>query len=229
MGSFIAETQDLHKMYLERLKVGLEISGGELADITGIAAEELLPLPQACEPLKLHRAAEASVKQAGSMKCGELTKDEAAALHLYTTNHLYKMLNEALRSRDRKKAKQYFSYLRLLLVALDKLPRSSKMLYRGVALNLSAQYRQGSEVTWWAVSSCTPELKVASSFGGSGNRTLFLISSSRSVGIRDFSQYKDEEEFILAPGTSFKVEKVVSNGKHHEVHLKELAEPRRVR
>jgi len=179
--------------------------------------------------MKLERAGEASVNQAKSMARKTLTTDEAGAIHLYTTNFLYKMLNEALRSRDRQKAKQYFSYLRLLLTALDKLPSSDKMLYRGVALDLSTQYQLGTEVTWWAVSSCTPDLKVASNFGGAGKRTLFLINSSRSVGIRDMSQYKHEEEFVLAPGTSFKVDKVVSKGQLHEIHLRELDRPRRVR
>lgn len=229
MGSFIAETQDLHKMYLERLRDGLDISGDELADITGIAAMALVSLPEACKPVKLERAAEASVNQAKAMKCGALTADEAAAVHLYTTNHLYKLLNDALRSRDRQKATKYFSYLRLLLTALDKIPRFSKMLYRGVALDLSSQYKLGTEVTWWAVSSCTPSLKVASSFGGSSQRTLFLINSSRSVGIQEMSQYKDEEEFVLAPGTSFTVEKVIRKGTVNEIHLKELEKPRRVR
>merc|ERR1719272_303462 len=165
------------------------------------------------------------------MKRGKLTLDEAAAIHFYTTNHLYKMLNAALRTIDRTKAKQYFLYLRLLLAALDKIPRSSKMLYRGVALDLSAQYRLGTEVTWWAVSSCTPDLKVASSFGGAGKSksTLFLIDAVRSVGIRELSQYKSEEEFVLAPGTSFSVDKVVTKGQLHEIHLREIEKPRRVR
>jgi len=229
MGSFIAETQDLHKMYMERLRDGLDISGDELPDITGISELALVALKVACRELKLERAAEASTTKAKGMKRGALTEDEAGAIHLYTTNFLYKMLNDALRSLDRKKVEQYLSYLRLLITALDKIPSSSKMLYRGVALDLSSQYRLGTEVTWWAVSSCTPDLKVASSFGGGSKRTLFLINSSRSVGIRDLSQYTAEEEFVLAPGTSFIVEKVVSKGQLHEIHMRELEKPRRVR
>jgi len=229
MGSFITETQDLHRMYLERLRDGLDISGDELPDITGISSEALVTLADACKWLKLEKAAEVSSTQVKGMKVGELMLDEAAAVHLYTTNHLYKMLNDALRSLDRTKAKQYFSYLRLLLTALDKIPRSSKMLYRGVALDLSAQYRLGTEVTWWAVSSCTPDLKVASQFSGGAKRTLFLIDASRGVGIRDLSQFKSEEEFILAPGTSFSVAKVVTKGQLHEIHLKEVDKLRRVR
>jgi len=229
MGSFITETQDLHKMYLERMRDGLDISGDELADITGIAAEVIKSLPEACKELMLERPAEASVNKVKAMKCGELTADEAAAIHLYTTNCLYKKLNEALRSLDRQKVKRYFSYLRVFLEAIGKLPASNKMLYRGVALDLTTQYKQGTEVTWWAVSSCTPELKVAKQFSGGAKQTIFLIDASRGVGIRELSQYKNEEEFVLAPGTSFKVDKVVSKGQVHEIHMRELVKPRRVR
>lgn len=229
MGNFITETQDLHKMYLERLKDGLDIAGDDLADITGIADEPLMTLPEACKVLKLDAAATGSVDKAKAMKLGSMTVDEAAAIHLYTTNHLYKKLNEALRSLDRAKVKAYFPYLRLLLAALDKLPKSIKMLYRGVALDLSLQYPLGTEVTWWAVSSCTPELKVANSFSGGAKRTLFLIDASRGVGIRDLSQFKNEEEVVLAPGTTFSVAKVVTKGGVNEIHLKELSKPRRVR
>jgi hypothetical protein len=230
MGDFIAETRDLHKMYLERLRDGLDISGDELADITGISFVTLVSLPEACKILKLEKPAEGSVKLAKAMDRGELTVDEAAAIHLYTTNYLYKPLNASLRALTREKVKEYFAYLRLLLTALDKLPKSKKPLYRGVALDLSAQYKLGSQVTWWAVSSCTPDLKVASSFGGGGKKsTLFVIDSIRSVGIRELSQYKTEEEFILAPGTDFSVTKVNTKGSLVEIHLQEIDKPRRVR
>lgn len=37
-------------------------------------------------------------------------------------------------------------------------------------------------------------------FSGSKTSTLFIITSLRSVGIRDFSQYKSEEEFLGSTG-----------------------------
>jgi len=228
MGAFVAETQELHKMYLERLKDGLDTRGDDLMDIVGVMSKPLEKLADCCKPLKLEKAANASTAQAKSMSRKGLTVEEAGALHLYTTNFLYKALNEALRDKDRKKATQYFLYLRLFLEGLQKLPTSKRQLYRGVALDLSSQYKQGSVVTWWAVSSCTPDRKVASSFSGSSKSTLFIIDSIRSVGIRDFSQYKSEEEYILAPGTEFEVVKVQKKGSSVEVHMKELDRKRRV-
>lgn len=230
MGDFIAETKELHQMYLDRLKDGLDKRHDGLPDIIGIAEQPLVPLASACEKLRLASAAKLSVGKAEHMARDPLTQEEAAAIHLYTTNFLFKMLNEALRHDDRKKVKQYFLYLRLFLSALKKLPHTSKKLYRGVALDLSAQYEKGTEVTWWAVSSCTPDLKVASSFGaGSSRRTLFIITAKTGVGIKEFSEYKNEEEFILAPGTQFTVSRVVQKGVQIEVHLEELERPRRVR
>jgi len=230
MGDFIAETQALHKMYLERLKDGLDNNVENLADIVGIEETPLVSLLDALTPLKLAKAAENSVKLAGSMTRGALSVDEAASVHMYTTNFLYKMLNASLRSSDRKGVTAYFSYLRLLLNALQKLPVSTNMLYRGVALDLSKEYPKGAEVTWWAVSSCTPSFGVAKGFGGSKSTwTLFLIKPRTSVGIKHMSQYKNEEEFVLAPGTQFKVTEVVRKGSCVEVHMCELDRQKRVR
>ncbi|CAE7369032.1 ung [Symbiodinium natans] len=229
MGAFVAETQELHRMYLERLKDGLDSRADDLEDILGVTSQPLVDLPSTCEPFSKVAAGKASVDRAGKMVRAGLSIDEAAALHLYTTNHLYKALNAALRDPERKKTKQYFLYLRLFLAAMEKLPSSKRQLYRGVALDLQDQYKLGTTVTWWAVSSCTPDLEVASNFCSGGKKsTLFLITASRSVGIRDFSEYKSEEEYILAPGTQFKVTNVERKGSAVKIHMTEMETPRRV-
>eukprot|EP00747_Dinoflagellata_sp_TGD_P197762 gnl/TRDRNA2_/TRDRNA2_69539_c0_seq1.p1 gnl/TRDRNA2_/TRDRNA2_69539_c0~~gnl/TRDRNA2_/TRDRNA2_69539_c0_seq1.p1 ORF type:complete len:230 (+),score=40.41 gnl/TRDRNA2_/TRDRNA2_69539_c0_seq1:2-691(+) len=228
MGDFIAETQELHKLYLERLKDGLDKRCDSLPDITGIFSEPLVSLAAACTPLKLVEAAKVSVEKAKGMTRGKLSVEEAAAVHMYTTNHLYKQLNTALRSDDRCHVKQYFLYLRLLISGLCKIAASTCKLYRGVALDLSKDYKVGTEVTWWALSSCTPDLKVASSFGGGARRTMFVITSTTGVGIRSFSEYKDEDEIIFAPGTQFSVTNVVRKGQLIEISLCELDRPKRV-
>jgi len=216
-------------MYLERLQDGLADRKDELADITGIMGLALQALPTACEELKLEKAASTSVTKAEKFKRGALTIDEAAAVHLYTTNSLYAQLNKALRSDDRVQVKKYMRYIRLFLEAVNKMPTAAVQLYRGVALDLSAEYVQGSTVTWWAVSSCTSSLKVASSFGGAKKSTLFNVTARRSVGIKHLSEFQGEEEFILAPGTQFKVIKVTKKaGGLVEVDLEEIDGERRV-
>lgn len=91
------------------------------------------------------------------------------------------------------------------------LPAHTRPLWRGVSLDLRAQYPVGRTVTWWGVSSCTSEPKVARSFLGSrGKRTLFEVTPARAVGIRNFSAFTGEEEYILTPGTQLEVTDVES-------------------
>ncbi|CAF3725903.1 unnamed protein product [Rotaria socialis] len=59
-----------------------------------------------------------------------LTRDESAAVYLYTMewgdNSLYRVLNRALRSDDRDAVKPWFPFLRLFESALEKLPSVKK-------------------------------------------------------------------------------------------------------
>jgi hypothetical protein len=99
-----------------------------------------------------------------------------------------------------------------------------------VALDLRAQYPKGGTVAWWGVSSCTSKLSVAQGFlGWSGRRTLFEVKPVRAVGIRSYSAFTGEEEFILAPGTQLKVAGVATdrNGLC-TIKLEELADQRLV-
>ncbi|WP_235193027.1 hypothetical protein [Streptomyces viridochromogenes] len=92
---------------------------------------------------------------------------------------------------------------------MSGLPVRTEPLWRGVPLDLRAQYPVGRTVTWRGVSSCTSELGVARAvLGGRGKRTLFEVRPARAVGIRDFSAFTGEEEFILLPGTQSEVVEV---------------------
>mmetsp|Transcript_57090 Transcript_57090/g.122575 ORF Transcript_57090/g.122575 Transcript_57090/m.122575 type:complete len:874 (+) Transcript_57090:115-2736(+) len=230
MGAFMKETMDLHKMYLERLEDGLSHVKPELPQIHGVASAPVVPLPSAMDILKLEAVAKACQDKVKAMKKEPLTVDEAAAVHLYTRNELYRKLNEALRSEDREKVKDFFRYLKLFMLGLEKLPTMTDLLYRGVALDLSALYPKGSEVTWWAVSSCTSKRSVAEAFSSSAKkRTMFIITPRKAVGIKHLSAYQGEEEYILAPGTTFKVQDVVAKSDSlTEVHLEELDKPSQV-
>mmetsp|Transcript_39679 Transcript_39679/g.105707 ORF Transcript_39679/g.105707 Transcript_39679/m.105707 type:complete len:610 (+) Transcript_39679:67-1896(+) len=54
---------------------------------------------------------------------GAMDKELYGAILLYTGNSIYAALNRALRSEDRKSIKRYFSYLRLFLEAMDRMPK----------------------------------------------------------------------------------------------------------
>ncbi|MFF3497904.1 ADP-ribosyltransferase domain-containing protein [Streptomyces sp. NPDC003247] len=214
MGAFIASTMELHQLYLERL-AGVKDEGLVLDAITGVSDTPLMDFRDAVSPVagllaQLDRHVRRSHefgKRRADEAAGDLSADAIAALHLYTCESaFYREINSVLRAPDRSKVVPYLPYLRLLFSAVSRLPARTRPLWRGVPLDLRAQYPLGRTVTWWGVSSCTSERGVARAFLGSrGKRTLFEVQPRRAVGIRDFSAFTGEEEFILLPGTRLKV------------------------
>ncbi|WP_067184722.1 ADP-ribosyltransferase domain-containing protein [Microtetraspora niveoalba] len=234
MGAFIASTMELHKLYLERL-ASVKDEGLELPAITGVFDTPLMDFREAVAPaaellsgLDRHvtQSYEFGEKQADAV-AGGISADEIAALYLYTCESaFYRQINATLRNPDRTRIAPYLPYLRLLFSAVSRLPVRKEPLWRGVSLDLRAQYPLGRTVTWWGVSSCTSKLDVAQAFlGRRGKRTLFEVLPERAVGIRSFSAFTGEEEFILTPGTQLKVTDVkVERGGLCTVQLTELAE-----
>ncbi|MFG1749169.1 ADP-ribosyltransferase domain-containing protein [Streptosporangium sandarakinum] len=214
MGAFIASTMELHKLYLERL-ASVKDEGLVLPAITGVSDTPLMDFREAVAPVAallpgldphVEQSYRFGEKQAGDA-AGVLSADEVAALYLYTCESaFYRRINATLRDPDRTRIVPYLPYLRLLSSAVSRLPARREPLWRGVSLDLRAQYPLGRTVTWWGVSSCTPRLGVAQAFlGRRGKRTLFEVLPARAVGISGFSAFTGEEEVILAPGTQLTV------------------------
>jgi hypothetical protein len=63
-----------------------------------------------------------------------LSRDECAAINLFTQDVLYGALNAALRSGDSAQLQPYWGYIRLLNTALGRLPLASKAgtVFRGI-------------------------------------------------------------------------------------------------
>jgi uracil DNA glycosylase len=240
MGAFIANTRELHKLYLERLQSVKDEGLAELPAITGVFDSPLLAFREATAPAAralagvdgyLHRSLEFGHKKAGTASAHGMTADEIAAIYLYTCESaFYRQINAALRHPDRAKVSPYRAYLRLFFAAVARLPQRRESLWRGVSLDLRPQYPVGRTVTWWGVSSCTSQLGVAKAFlGSSGRRTLFEVAPTSAVGIRHFSAFTGEEEFVLAPGTRLRVVNVATErGGLATVKLAEVAEQRLV-
>ncbi|MFF8378496.1 ADP-ribosyltransferase domain-containing protein [Streptomyces sp. NPDC015661] len=216
MGAFIASTMELHQLYLERL-TSVKDEGLVLPPITGVFDTPLMDFRKAVEPVTrvlanldgyVDRSTRfAETRTAQPEASGGLSADAISALYLYTCESaFYREINAVLRSPDRERLTPYLPYLRLLFSAVAELPAQTRPLWRGVALDLRSQYPLGRTVTWWGVSSCTSEPSVARAFLGSrGRRTLFEVTPARAVGIRRFSAFTGEEEYILTPGTQLKV------------------------
>ncbi len=171
-----------------------------------------------------------------------LTVDQMVALHLYSQpSQLYRLLNQALRSKSIDAVDPYLPFLRLFTSALDELQKSAKpdpqrILYRGIPLDLRKEYRVGQEVAWRGVSSCTAAIDVAMAFAGTIDgasaakaATLFHISAP-GVDISRFSAVEDEEEIVLHPGTILKVTEVLPGKKGvTTVKLVDAGKPRIVK
>ncbi|CAF3937810.1 unnamed protein product, partial [Adineta steineri] len=66
-----------------------------------------------------------------------LTEDESAAIHIYTIelphdSSVYRILNQALRAKDRSKVLPWFGYLKLLDSAISKLQKFKGIVWRGI-------------------------------------------------------------------------------------------------
>ncbi|CAF3888190.1 unnamed protein product [Rotaria sp. Silwood1] len=165
----------------------------------------------------------------------KLTQDESAAIVLYTIewdpDHpgLYSILNRTLRLEDRRKLVPWFSYLKLFLTALFKLPSIHCTVWRGVRGDLRSQYKQGDNVTWWAFSSCTIAINVLENsqyLGTSAPRTLFAIDCLNGKDIKQHSYYAQEEEILLLPCTHFQVISHLSSMENlYIIHLREVPPP----
>ena len=163
-----------------------------------------------------------------------LDADEAGALTLYTfESELYTSLNALLRQRDRQRLKPFFPYLKLMIDARRKLPRYVGVVWRGVkGVDLRANYKQGSEVYWWAFSSTTKELSTLQNpqfLGTSGVRTVFNIQVKRGVDIVRYSIFQGEDseaEVLIYPGTKLRVvDSMDMGGGLFMVHLEEIEIP----
>jgi uracil DNA glycosylase len=216
MGAFIATTMELHKLYLERLQSVKDEGLAELPGITGVFDTPLMEFREAVSPVAkllsgldhyVKSSLEFGKRKAASPQAHGMTADEIAAIYLYTCESaFYRQINAALRHPDRTLTAPYRAYLRLFFSAVSRLPTRTESLWRGVRLDMRPQYPLGRVVTWWGVSSCTSKQGVAMGFmGASGRRTLFEVVPTRAVGIRNFSAFTGEEEYVLAPGTQLKV------------------------
>ncbi|CAF4148412.1 unnamed protein product, partial [Adineta steineri] len=188
-----------------------------LMPIEGYEEMPIVPLREAVAPLlsilpKIQDYADIVKKRCRSVPPDGLTQDESASIMLYSMDWepheecLYFALNAALRTEDRRKLKPWFSYLKLILTALEKLPSTRCTVFRGVNLNLTNQYTEGKTFVWWGFSSCTISIEVLEKeqiLGKTGERTLFTIECDSGKDIIRHSYYQKEKEVLLLPARQF--------------------------
>ncbi|CAF1257949.1 unnamed protein product [Adineta steineri] len=133
-----------------------------------------------------------------------LTTNESASIMLYSLewepreNSFYIILNNTLRAEDK-----------------EKLPSVNQTIYRGVKMDLSAQYPQGQIFTWWGFLSCTNSVQVLQSeqfLGKTGDRALFNIDCESGKNIQQHSFFPTKDEILLVAAGKFKVVSCLDSG-----------------
>ncbi|CAF1479516.1 unnamed protein product [Rotaria sordida] len=213
-----------------------------LMPISGYEKMPIVSLEEAVEPLVPLLPSVKSYAYAAKKKCKKpadnLTQDESAAIMLYSMGWeplnecLYCALNATLRSKNRSKLKSWFLYLRLLLAALFRLPPLPQLtVFRGVKLDLSAQFQKGETVVWWGFSSCTTSIEILQMeefLGMTGERTMFTIQCHSARDIRKHAYYPSEDEVLLLAATEFEVKGILKQSHNlRTIQLQEIqsAEP----
>jgi hypothetical protein len=231
--AMVLEKEELLKFYLRMgFEEGEPVGAEKLAPIAGVM-DLLLPatLQEACMGVCDKHSIRSSVAQGEKLAKANagtphapMDKELYGAIMLYTSNAIYRQLNQVLREEKRTQVRKFFPYLRMLLEATRRLPTRKAQLWRGLSVDLSKQYRVGETITWWGVSSCTSDEGVARAFAGGcgGHSTLLTIDTVTACDISQITFYSNERESLLLPGTQLKVHKSEKKGKVAEIHLEEV-------
>jgi hypothetical protein len=196
----------------------------------------LVSLNQAIVPLERIMSDIKHMVDAVKMKSDEpedgLSRDESNSIRLYSlewhprTHSLFYILNKALRSENRQQLRPWLLFLRLILTALSHLPSTSLTVYRGINMDLTVNYPEGTTVTWWGFSSCMKKnnlLEKRLFLNKTGKRTLFIINCYSGKDIHRHSMYECEGEILLPPACQFNVVSSVNKGKGlHIIELNEI-------
>ena len=200
----------------------------------------LVSLETAVEPLRLILPEIQDYVYVAKQRCSPipangLTKDESASIILYSMEWephdkcLYFALNSTLRSEDRQQLKPWFSYLKLILTALSRLPSTRNFVYRGVKMDLHEKYPKGKTFLWWGFSSCTSSIQVLENehfLGKTGLRTFFTIDCNSGKDISRHSYYQTEKEILLLAARQFEVLACLQPAAGlHMIQLKEIEPP----
>ncbi|CAF1345948.1 unnamed protein product [Adineta steineri] len=211
-----------------------------LMPIRGYEKMPIVSLEEAVTPLisilpEIQDYAYVAKQRCESVPLDGLTHDESASIMLYSMEWkphvecLYFALNATLRTEDRRKLERWFSYLKLILTALEKLPSIRRHVFRGVNLDLSNQYTQGKTLVWWGFSSCTTSIGVLENeqfLDKTGQRTLFTIECHSGKDISRHSYYQSEKEVLLLAARQFVVVGCLRPAPGlHMIQLKETKPP----
>ena len=214
---------------VDRLSQEVSLSIEEYQD------EPLIPLKDAIKSLNKFvphiQEIVGEIEQRCRKSDGNLTIDESAAIMLYTyeansrEKSPYFILNRLLRSNKYDQLKSWFPYLRLLIEALNKLPKEARVVYRVTAENLFERYINEKIIIWQSFSSCRTYKQKSNEklSDGMSVRTVFEINCQTGRNIRKYAYQSTDDEIVLLPGVKFQVISAESYGEAgHHIRLVEI-------
>jgi hypothetical protein len=120
-------------------------------------------------------------------------------------------------------------YLKLILIALARLPSTRLTVYRGIKRDIQKNYPIGATVIWWGFTSCTSKIHVLENeqfLGSSGARTLYNMDCNNGKNIQRHLQFTNEDEILLLPARQFQiVSRLDQNNNLHIIQMKEIEPP----
>jgi hypothetical protein len=138
----------------------------------------------------------------------KLTKDESAAIYLYThdwgNQSLHHILNRALNLEIYSLIRPWFGFLKLFMTALEKLPNNNTVIWRGVNIDIVKILRENDEITWWNFSSCSLSCTFIRQLLDE-NSVLCSIEAVNAKIVRDFVYDTTQNEVVLLPNTRLRV------------------------
>ena len=195
--------------------------------------EEAGYIPGVMSAARCTLAAAEDAKKFGDLKDDPLPLKDTVFLMKYSAEDtepaLYADMNDKAYDKDRKKIAPYGPYMIGTVKAMGKTePYGNTSVFRGVKLDLRADYVEGREFTWHGFCSATKSIKVLESpmfCGQTGPRTFFIINLTQGQA-RDITRYSmmpGEDEVLLPPGCTFRVTSVLAQGPELTIiHVEEL-------
>lgn len=154
------------------------------------------------------------VKQNCTDPSDGLTVDESASIALLTLEWYSKdltfnyILNETLRSENKKQIKPWLPYLKLVFKALSKLPSITRVVYQGKKIRVGKDYPNGKVFSSWEFLQCASGIRALEDeedFGKEGQRTLFTIECRSGKSVKSHAHDTTKDHIVLLPGRQFKV------------------------
>src|SRR5262249_25608908 len=147
--------------------------------ISGYEDTPLLTLEEAVEkiipPIANAMDNVATAKKKYNQHSSLLTRDESAAIYLYTMQTpLISCFSKALRAGGRQALKPWFAFLKLFITALEKLPSIKATIWRGVNYDDTLSFVDNDVHVLWSITSCSVNVNVVRPFLGESG-TLFAI------------------------------------------------------